>query len=252
MARGRGHRPRRGPAGPNVIVEGDPGSTTGVSRDAQGGAGEPASVSGDLASREFGVPQADIPGGVRHLVNPETHVYPTPEIPRRPADYHKEHGVEPIDWGEYVTPPDESEHVPADRRPPEPRWNDAVPVYITESPGDKGDRIRMLITDGPITYPTGTVDPERIAVRDPHRFKFWICNETTPSAAGAATPGVRIGDWETTGEGRGMLIPAGSIKDFNSQDDIYLINISGSSVTVSFGYETEVEVAGAQPTTTHP
>lgn len=239
-------RPRRGPAGPNVLIEGDPGSVTGVSRDPQGGALDGASVSGNLDAREFGVPQADIDGGVRHLVNPETKPAKTIDKPPRPADYHKEHGVEPDDWGDYVLPPDESEHRPAERPRPEPVWNDAVPVYIAQAPG-KADRIRFLVTEGPVAVPTGTTDPLRIAVRDPHRVKFWICNETTPSAAGATSPGVRIGDWETTADNRGLLIPAGQIKDFLGQDDIYLTNQSGSSVTVSFGYETEVEVAGNQP-----
>lgn len=246
MSRSR-HRPRRGPAGPNVLVHGDPGSITGVSRDAQGGAEDGATESGDLAAREFGVPQANLPGGVKHLVNPETKPVTPIAKPARPSDYHKEHGVEPIDWDVYTPTPDASEVRPPPRPVPEPHWNDAVPVYITETPGAKGNRIRVLITDGPITYPTGTVDPERVAVRDQFRYKFWVCNETTPSAAGATSPGVRIGDWETTAEGRGMLVPAGTLKDFNSQDDVYLINLSGSSVTVSFGYETEIEVGGSGP-----
>lgn len=245
MSRNR-RRPRRGPAGPNVLVEGDPGSTIGVSRDAQGGAEDGATESGNLAAREFGVPQADIPGGVRHLVNAETVPTATVEVIPRPADYHKEHGVKPPDWEGYQVPPDESVPERATRPAAEPAWHDAVPVYVTDGPG-KGNRILALVTEGPVTYPTGTVDPVRIAVRDQHRRKFWIVNETTASGAGAAGPGPRIGDWETTGDGRGMLIPAAQMKDFNSQDDIYLINNSGSSVTVSFGYETSVEAAGVVP-----
>lgn len=245
MSRGsRGRRPKRGPAGPNVLVAGD----TGIAGGDQGGAGPAPSESGNLAAREFGVPQADIPGGLKHLVNPETIPDPTVEVPRRPADYHKEHGVEPLDWEGYRTPPDETEDPRAVRPGPEVHWNDAVPVYITDGPG-KGDRILALVTEGPVTVASQTagqpVDPLRIAVRDPHRRKFWIANETTPSGAGAATPGVRIGDWETTSDGRGLLIPAAQMKDFNSADDIYLINNSGSSVTVSFGYETMIEAAGA-------
>jgi len=186
---------------------------------------------------------------VRHLVNPQTFAdSPAPYEPR-PADYHKEHGVPPHDWGQYETPPDESEHVPAERPAPEPHYVDAVPVYNVQGPGGKRV-IRTLVTEGPVTYATGTTDPFRIAVRDPRRVKFWICNETTPSAAGATGPGVRIGDWETTADSRGLLIPAGQIKDFVSQDDIYLINLSGNPVTVSWGYETELEAAGAEPART--
>jgi len=241
MSRNR-RRPRRGPAGPNVLVEGD----TGIAAGPQGGAKDGATESGDLAAREFGVPQADIPGGLKHLVNPESVPAATVEVIPRPADYHKEHGVEPDDWEGYQVPPDESIRERAERPAPEPHWNDAVPVYITDGPG-KGNRILALVVEGPVTFPSGTVDPVRIAVRDPHRRKFWIVNETTASGAGAAGPGVRIGDWETTGDGRGLLIPAAQMKDFNSQDDIYLINNSGSSVTVSFGYETMVPAAGVEP-----
>lgn len=242
MSRKRGSRPRRGPAGPNVLVEGD----TGIAAGPQGGAQDGATESGNLSAREFGTPQADIPGGLKHLVNPESHVAETVEIIPRPADYHKEHGVEPLDWEGYQVPPDESVRERAERPAPEPKWNDSVPVYITGAPG-KADRIVLLVTEGPVTYVTGTTDPERIAVRDPHRRKFWICNETTPTAAGGTAPGVRIGDWETTADGRGLLVPAGQIKDFLAQDDVYMTNQSGSSVTLSWGYETEVEVAGNQP-----
>lgn len=243
---GRGRRPKRGPAGPNVLVEGDTGTTAG----AQGGAGPAPSVSGDLAAREFGVPQADIPGGLKHLVNPESKPTATAAAPPRPADYHKEHGVEPDDWGDYATPPDESEHHRAERPAPEVRWADAVPVYVTDGPG-KGDRILALVTEGPVTLastPAGQpLDPLRIAVRDPHRKKFWIVNETTTQGVGQAGPGVRIGDWETTSSGRGLLIQADSTQDFNSQDDVYVINNSGTAVSLSFGYETFIEAAGVGP-----
>ena len=55
-------RPRRGRPGPDVLVEGDTGP-----RQPQGGARvrEVFRESGDLASREFGVPQADVPGGLK-------------------------------------------------------------------------------------------------------------------------------------------------------------------------------------------
>jgi len=244
MSRKRGSRPRRGPAGPNVLVEGD----TGIAAGPQGGAGPAASESGNLAAREFGVPQADIPGGLKHLVNPESKPTATVEVIPRPADYHKEHGVEPEDWEGYQVPPDESVRERAERPPPEPAWRDAVPIYQVDGPG-KTDRILALYTEGPVTYASfgPGQDPSRIAVRDPHRRKFWIVNETAASAVGHADPGVRIGDWETTADGRGLLIPAASTQDLNTQDDIYLINVSGSAVTVSFGYETSVEASGLRP-----
>lgn len=233
------HRPRRGEPGPNVIVTGDTGEYAGP----QGGARklrEAFRESGDLESREFGVPEADLPGGIRHLVNTETIPERTEKKPQRPADYHKYHGV-PSDNELYEVP--DPELTRAARPVPVPKLSDAVPVFVVERP-DGARSIRALFTEGPVTIASGTVDPFRIADRDPDRVTFWICNETTASGAGAATPGVRIGDWETTGDGRGLFIPAASIKDFDTQDALYLINLSGSAVTVSWGYITEIPAAG--------
>jgi hypothetical protein len=223
-------RPRRGPSG-NVIVTGDTGP-----RQPQGGAKPGASESGDLQAREFGVPQADLPGGVKHLVNPESPPERTTDKPRRPADYHKYHGV-PSDDGQYaVTPGVEKDRPP--KPVPEPKFNEAVPVYIVEGQNQKNP-IRRLITEGPQTIAANTVDPVRIAARDPHRVKLWICNENSTFANL-----VRIGDWATTADGRGLAIPGGSSpRDFLNQDDLFLINPSGSAIVVSWGWETEVEAS---------
>ena len=236
--RGRGGRPPRGGAG-NVLIEGD----TGISAEPQGGAAPGASESGDAAAREFGVPQADIPGGLKHLVNAPAVPADTAAAPPRPADYHKEHGVPPPDWGDYGTPPTEADDT-AERAPAEPLSRDelAVPVYIVED-RKGGKRLYALITEGPLVVPTGTADPVHLAQRDPSRRKFWITNETTQSGAGAATPGIRIGDWETTADGRGMMIPAAQMKDFLTQDAVYATNQSGTAITISWGYETEIPAA---------
>jgi len=174
MARNSGRRPHRGPPGPDVLVTGDTGP-----RQPQGGARDIAregpSESGDLAAREFGVPQADLPGGVRHLVNPQTRVdSPAPYEPR-PADYHKEHGVEPHDWGQYVTPPDESEHHPAERPLPVPHDPGAVPVYILEAP-HKRRTIRTTICSNVNVRAAGQ-EPSRLCNRDPNRVELHILNE---------------------------------------------------------------------------
>ena len=152
MARGR---PRRGEPGPNVIVSGDTGEYH-----PQGGARTGADVyreSGDLDAREFGVPQADLPGGIRHMVNPETHAHKPAPGPERPADYHKYHGV-PSDDGQYEPTPDETtlDTPPPD---PEPKTTDAVPVYIVEG-GGKQRVIRALITEGPVAIPVQSMRRE--------------------------------------------------------------------------------------------
>ena len=228
------HRPRRGP---NVIVEGD----TGIFGGPQGGAKPGASESGDLQSREFGVPQADIPGGLKHLVNPQTRPAPTVDKGERPADYHKYHGVEPTEPGQYVTPPKDIGKLPKPEPIPKSEYADAVPVRIVER---RLKTIRALVTEGPITLAAGTTDPFRLADRDPDRVKFWICNEATASGAGAAGPGVRIGDFETCADLRGLLIPAATLKDFLSQETVYVTNQSGTAVTISWGYETEIPASG--------
>ena len=240
MAAKRPHRGSRD--GRNVLVSGDVPGDLGT-RQPQGGARtlkEAFRESGDLESREFGVPEADIPGGVRHLINPETHAEKPPGVYERPADYHKYHGVE-SDNGQYYPSPDD---VGKPRGTVAvPRVSDAVPVYIVEG-GGKEKRIRALTTEGPMAIATGTTDPVRLGTRDPRRTKFWICNETTPAVAGGTGPGVRIGTLEDTADNRGLLIPAGQIKDFNTQETVYVTNQSGSTVTISWGYETEVPAAG--------
>jgi hypothetical protein len=237
-------RPRRGPAGRNVIVEGD----TGIFGGPQGGAHPGASESGDLEAREFGVPQADVPGGVKHLVNPEAKPAATARKPERPADYHKYHGV-PSDDGQYHDPPG-VEHDKPERPAPEPKFVDAVPVYLTAGPGDR-PRIRTLYTSGPMLISPGN-DPVRLADRDPHRVNFWIQVESTASVA---TKGVRIGKYEDVSEGRGMYLGGGGAsypQNFGSQDDVWVVSSSypgsaAAAVNISWGYETEVPAAGLDP-----
>lgn len=227
-------RQQREPRGGEVITE---GAERGIAAGALGGAHPGASESGSLEAREFGTPQADIPGGLKHLVNAPTVPAETLDKPPRPADYHKEHGVEPGDWGQYALPDDTVG--PAQEPAVIPPAELAVPVYVTEGPHTE-KRIIALVTEGPVTFATGTADPVRLADRDPERRKFWICNETTPSGAGATGPGVRIGDWETCADGRGLLVPAGQMKDLHCEDSLFLTNQSGSPVTCSWGYETAI------------
>jgi hypothetical protein len=234
--RGRGGRPQRGHGGGagGVLVHGD----TGIAAGPQGGAQPGASESGNLEAREFGTPQADVPGGLKHLVNPETVAAEPIDKPPRPADYHNEHGVEPPDWGQFERPSTEDE----DHKPPAaehiPEADLAIPVYLVEGKGE-AKQLLALVTEGPVSFPSGTTDPQRLANRDRRRRKFWIANEATPNPAGSTNPGVRIGDWDTCADGRGLLIGAGQIKDFATKEAVYLTNQSGTAVTISWGYETD-------------
>ena len=159
-------RPRRGHPGPNVLVEGDTGP-----RQPQGGARlkEIFRESGDLQSREFGVPEADIPGGKTHVTNPETHAHKPPEVPERPADYHKYHGV-PSDDGPYETP-DTSVGPPQHTVGP-PKLAEAVPVYIVERP-EKERTKRVAYTDT-IALPAVGSDPAVICNRDEGRDEVML------------------------------------------------------------------------------
>ena len=184
MARGR---PRRGDPGPNVLVSGDEGRRTadegsGTAAGPQGGTGPPASETGNLEAREFGVAQADLPGGIRHVVNPETHPDKTAARPERPADYHKYHGV-PSDDGPYEPTPDESGIDLRDwpKPAPVPKITDAVPVYVVER-GTPG-RVRRVAATDTIALPAVGSDPARICGQDDSRDEIMLlCTDAANDA----------------------------------------------------------------------
>lgn len=172
------NRPRRGQSGPDVLVSGDTGQYH-----PQGGARIDADVyreSGDLQAREFGVPQADLPGGVLHVVNPETHAARTAAPPERPADYHKYHGV-PSDDGQYEPTPDETTLGTPPRPDPVPRLHDAVPVYIVEQGSAR--KTRRIATTDTIMLPAVGSDPARICNWDDARDEvMMLCTDSTHDA----------------------------------------------------------------------
>ena len=219
----RRHHPRRGQPGVDAIIMGDVGDYAGP----QGGAREGEDVfreSGDLQSREFGVPQADLPGGKGHTVNaPTPHARPALK-PERPADYHKYHGV-PSDDEQYETPPPGVGRIP--RQAPVPRVPDAVPVYIVESA-----TARIIRTASPrhIICPASTAaEPVRVCGKDSRRVEILLLNEDT---ATNIRIGVSRGDL-VTGPGAspgGALIPwpTNTYTKFATQDELFAIGASGA------------------------
>ncbi len=221
-------RPRRGPNGPNVLVEGDTGP-----RQPQGGARvrDLFRESGNLLSREYGVPQADLPGGQTHVVNPETHPHRPPGVPERPADYHKYHGV-PSDDGPYETPDPSVGRAP--RPAPLPETHDAVPVYVVEGPGG-GKVTRSTGCDSISVDPLGS-DPTRLLNRDAQRVKVHLLNEDSST-------NVRVGSRSELAEGRGAMLPAvtNSYLRLDTQDELWAVTVSATlSARVSVIIETEV------------
>jgi len=222
------HRPQRGSSGGNPLVTGDTGSYAGP----QGGADPGPHISGDLQSREFGVPQADIPGGQNHLVNPQAKPAETARKPLRPADYHKYHGVPPIDDGEYETPPDDvtSQGKPA-AEPKEPV--DAVPVRIVQ---DHPNTYRDLFADSISVAASTSAEPTRLCNYDPDRYEVWLLNEDSTNNA-------RIGSRADLIEGHGAMLPAvtNSYMKLKTQGELFAQSLASAAVKVSVIIITSVE-----------
>jgi len=221
------NRPRRGPAGRNVLISGD----TGLYGGPQGGAEDGATESGDLASREFGVPQADIPGGVRHLVNPPTIVDSPPPKRQRPADYHKEHGVPPDDWGPYEPTPDATEKHGTVTIVPEPKYDDAVPVRVVQEAGkDRKIRVTSAFNIN-VRAASLTNEPSRICGRDPDRVEIGLLNEdaTTDIRICEKLDDLQVASTAGTGAaGQGALIWHGtnSYTWIKTQEQLFAITTS--------------------------
>jgi hypothetical protein len=227
-------RPKRGDGGP--LVEGDTGAYAGP----QGGAMPGASESGDLHAREFGTPQADLPGGKPHLVNQQAKPAKTPDKGERPADYHKYHGVESDD-GQYVTPPTEpvTGHPKAE---PLPKISDAVPVYIVEH-SDKETTYRDAEPVN-INVNPNTKEPTRICNLNPKRTELLLLNEDSATD-------IRIGKLDelqvssaqgTGPAGNGALIWHGtnSYTRLRTQGELWAITTSTASARLSVIEVTEV------------
>ena len=213
-----GTGPAQGIKGP-VIQTGDYGAYPGP----QGGEEPGAMETGDLDSREFGVPEADIPGGKRHWVSPQA--VPKEPVRRgeRPADYHKYHGVAPTEPGQYVTPPTEDQDTGRPRQESEPVFNEAVPVYSVQNPA-KGPVKRIAACDS-ITVPVSTAEPVRICGSDLGRVTLHILNEDQATD-------IRFGTRSDCIEARGAMLTHFSNGYFEvkgTQDELFALTTSTSA-----------------------
>lgn len=179
-SRGR-QRPKRGASprdnGLVEIIEGD-NPPYGEGYGPQGEPG-PFPYFGDEPTREFGTPDADIPGGLKHLINKPTAHKKPPATYERPADYHKYHGVAPTEPGhDYDRPVVHDEEASRRARPvPEPKVHeDAVPVRIVAEEGED-TWIKKTMAFNIRVNKVQAGDVTRICDRDPHRLKLKVLNE---------------------------------------------------------------------------
>jgi hypothetical protein len=194
------HRPRRGDPGPDVLEQGDVGEYH-----PQGGAREDEDVfreSGNLGAREFGVPQADLPGGKGHFINLQAPAEKPAIPPERPADYHKYHGV-PSDDGQYEVP----EAVPVHQPKPAPveKIPDAVPVYLVERTA--GSRSRRIATTDTVALPAVGTDPTRICNRDDSRDEIMLLCTDASNNALFSEDRASLADATATDHGRCAFLP---------------------------------------------
>jgi hypothetical protein len=235
-------RPRRGRPGPNVLVDGDTGPT-----EPQGGARvrEMFRESGDLESREFGVPQADVPGGKTHVVNSQTVPERPPGVPDRPADYHKYHGV-PSDDGPYETPDDTVGRAP--RPAPVPELQEAVPVYIVERGVGKRKSKWVAYTDT-INLPAVGNDPAVLCNRDEDRDEVMLlCTSGTNNVLFSDSYASLAAATATTHGGCGFLSKsATAYTRVATQDTLYATSDAASASQVSVVIITEVPALRVPP-----
>jgi hypothetical protein len=165
------HRPKRGPAGPDIEI-GDPFGHY----EYQGGAAPGASESGDLQSREFGVPQADIPGGLNHLVNTESH-HVKPSVRPQEQPVINDHGVPPVDGTQYEFPEKADKIGKTPKASPKPKHEHdyAVPTYTVEKPG-RESVYRDVEPYNVNVVPVGS-QPTRVCNLNRDRISIGLLNE---------------------------------------------------------------------------
>ena len=237
------HRPHRGKAGPEIEL-GDPFGQY----EKQGGDAPGPSESGDLQSREFGVPQADIPGGLNHLVNTQTKPEKTVHKGQQPADYHKAHGVPPQDLEGY-TFPQQADTIERDKSKPAPlpTYHEAVPVYEVEGPEAERFLIKTYMFNLRVHAST-SAEVTRICDRDPRRKSLKVLNEdsTVDIRISANEEELQTASAQGTGAaGSGGLIWHGtnSYTEIDTQEELWAITTSGATASLSVIIVTEVAEA---------
>lgn len=209
MSRSRSKRPHRGPAG----IDADKGNRF---------ADEPV-------GRALGLDSRNIPGGQAggHLVNAPT-VPTRPEVPPEADLFAPDslllHGVyDPDTEPGFRTPPPDVSRAP--RPDPEPKIEDAVPVYIVPRP----KRRTAGASPRRVAIPAAGNMPVRLFSENEERVGVSLLNESATI--------IRIGETETDaanysgGPSGGAALPASmtSYLWIGTQDSLYAVADSGAS-----------------------
>ena len=184
--------------------------------------------------RELGLDDREIPGGLNHLANAESHVSKA----HVPATEHikagEAHGVPPRDPDEPYASPRPGERVVTPKPAQLPREEDAVPVFIVEGPGRQ--RVRRDVAAEQITVPAAGSDPVRVCSVDSNRVQISLLND---DAANDNQFSESIG---TVIEQRGAILPHGatSYRTLKTQGELWALSTAASAVKMSKIIETEI------------
>lgn len=190
-------------------------------------------------SKELGIDDTALPGGLQHIGNAETHVSKVPVPAHRHIPAMNEHGVPDAD-------PDKSYELPEAGRVLPPKYvrakteeYHAVPTYNVQHP-DKTPTHRMTLADV-ITVPGNTaVEPIRICSVDYDRVEVQLLNEDPAND-------IRVSEERSALlEGKGAILKHGALSytKFTTQDTMYAYGTTASPVMLSVAITTEINNGG--------
>src|SRR6185437_12899270 len=172
--------------------------------------------------REIGLDDREIPGGVNHIGNAETHPNKAAVPARRHVPSINEHRVPDPDPDQPYADPNSGEKVLIPVSPALPEEHYAVPVYQVQAPG-KGERYRESICEF-ITVPAPTAVPVLVCGRDDERIEIRLLNED-------ANNDIRFAENpDTLIEGRGALLWHGtnSYTQVPTQGYLYALGVTAA------------------------
>jgi hypothetical protein len=197
------------------------------------------------ARREEGATEDErvIPGGIPHHGNPPVKHPPVP-VPEREWPYRRAllaHGVPP-DGKHSDRDPRLSggQRGKAKTEPPPAPLQTPVPVVIVEKPWR--DRPQAITDTRRITLPAASAEPVMICGANQTRSLVQLLNEDTTHQARFGQLEDLIYDAQNTVVTGGARIPAGAsgYTVFRSQDELYAISETSSTVVISVILESEV------------